>query len=436
MSRRVGEALLNRVVVLDDDPTGAQTLAGVRVLLRWDADRIAAALAGRPSVHLITNSRALEPAVARERVAHAAGAALAASPDAHLVLRGDSTLRGHLREEYEAVRDGVAATRWPPLLLVPALPSAGRITRDGVHLIRRDGKTTPLHLTEYAADGIFSYETARLIAWAEARSDGLFAAADARELALDELRSRGPAAVTELLRAAAGSEAPSVIAPDAETDADLRLIAEGYAAALRAGIAALVRCAPAFAGILTGTTAAGLVAPPRVGDGRVLLVCGSYVPTTRRQLAALRERHPDAVVETAAGELAGPHAADECARVAAAAGSTLRAERLAVVAVAGAPRGSPDLELASRVAAGLAEITRQIEPLPQVVIAKGGVTSAVTLRDGLGASEAEVVGPMLPGVSYWRAESRDHGVDYVVVPGNVGGDDLLVRLLETMIARC
>ncbi len=59
-----------KTVVLDDDPTGTQSATGVRVLLRWDADRLAAALDEVDAVYLQTNSRAVdEPAAAVEQVA-------------------------------------------------------------------------------------------------------------------------------------------------------------------------------------------------------------------------------------------------------------------------------------------------------------------------------------------------------------------------------
>ena len=128
----MASAVRQPFVVLDDDPTGVQTLAGIRVLLSWDADRVRAALAARPSVHLITNTRALSATSVRAFVAEAARVALEGAPDATVVLRGDSTLRGHVLEEYLGVRDVVAPSGWPVLLLVPALPSAGRVTIDGV----------------------------------------------------------------------------------------------------------------------------------------------------------------------------------------------------------------------------------------------------------------------------------------------------------------
>jgi uncharacterized protein YgbK (DUF1537 family) len=217
-----------RYVVLDDDPTGVQTLAGIRVLLAWDAGAVAAALADRRSVHLITNARALAPERARAVTASAARTARAGAPEATVVLRGDSTLRGHLLDEVEGVASAVTPGRLPPLLLVPALPSAGRVTVAGVQLIERGGRLVPLHETEYATDGLFSYRSARLLEWAEERSAGVFRATDGRELYLDDLRAGGPAAVAAALGELYSAGRPAVLAPDAVTDADLEVVAEGY----------------------------------------------------------------------------------------------------------------------------------------------------------------------------------------------------------------
>lgn len=413
--------------MLDDDPTGVQTLAGIRVLLRWDPGRVRAALDGRRSVHLITNSRALTPARARALVSEAARDALAGAPEARVVLRGDSTLRGHLLEEYEAVRDVVYPGGGPPLLLVPALPSAGRITIDGVHLIQRDGRREPLHETEYAGDGAFTYRNASLLAWAEERSGGLLAARAGREVPLAELREEGAEAVALALTELAAAGRPAVLAPDAETGADLEAIAAGYADAVAAGVPVVVRCAPAFAGVLAGTTASGLVDAPRPGG--VLVVCGSYVPTSTRQLARLAATHPGAVVEVDVRELASGDPDGEIARAAKAASTRLSEHGLAVLATPPErPESTQSLAAGERIAAGLARAAGMVEPRPGVVVAKGGITSAVTLRLGFEVEEADVIGPLLPGVSYWRAGT----LDYLVVPGNVGDDDLLVELVNRL----
>ncbi|HEY7604022.1 MAG TPA: four-carbon acid sugar kinase family protein [Gaiellaceae bacterium] len=428
-------AFVDRLVVLDDDPTGVQTLAGIRVLLAWDDPaRIGRALAGRRSVHLVTNARALEPDEARRTVTEAARAALSGVDGARLALRGDSTLRAHLLEEYLGLCAALDRGR-PPVLLVPALPSAGRVTREGVHLLERAGRAQPLHETEYAVDGVFAYSTARLLDWAEERSGGLFPASAGRELHLDELRAGGDAAVADALTGLARAGRPAVLVPDAETEEDLATIAAGYGRALRDGVEAVVRCAPALAGILAGTTAPGLGEIP-ITAGRLLVVCGSYVPMSTRQLTSLVDEHPGVLVEVDVRALAGPAAAREQQRAAGAASAAIERTGMAVLATGRErPEGTTGLAAGRRIAEGLARAAGLVEPGPDLVIAKGGITSAVTLADGFGFSEADVLGPVVPGVSHWRASRDGTALDYLVVPGNVGDERLLADLVRRVLER-
>ncbi len=389
------------------------------------------ALERRSVVHLITNSRALGPAPARVLVEEAARAALEGVPEARIVLRGDSTLRGHLLEEYLGVREVVAPNGWPIHLLVPALPSAGRVTVDGVHLLERDGTRVPVSATEFARDGVFSYSSSRLLAWAEERSGGLFRADHGREVRLVEMRRLGGAAVARVLSELSMAGAPSVLAADAETVEDLALVAEGYRSALDDGADVIVRCAPAFAGVLAGTTASASADVPAAGNG-MLVVCGSYVEQTTRQLARLTAVRPDVLVEADVVALAGADADGEVARLAVETSRCLADDGLAVVATPRSrPPGTTSLEAGERIAVGVARAVAAVRPRPSVVVAKGGITSAVVLREGIGADEAEVLGPVVPGVSRWAARWPDgRAVDYLVVPGNVGDDDLLARLVD------
>jgi uncharacterized protein YgbK (DUF1537 family) len=430
----VSKAGTRPIVVLDDDPTGVQTLAGVRALLRWDPRRVRDAVAGRPAVHLITNSRALEPERAGQVVEEAARAAVTGVPDARLVLRGDSTLRGHLLEEYLGVRDVVAPGTWPVLLLVPALPSAGRVTVDGVHFVERDGSRVPVNETEFARDGVFAYGSARLLDWADERTRSLFPAASGGEINLETLRSDGGGAVARAITKLAGAGRPAALVVDAETTEDLELTAAGLVEATAAGAPVIVRCAPAFAGVLSGTTARVAAGLPPAGDG-VLLVCGSYVEQTTRQVDRLLRRRPDALVEADVLALADGDASAESSRLVAETSRRLDRDGVAVLATPRIrPAGTTSLEAGERIAAGLAQVAGSVEPRPSVVVAKGGITSAVVLRDGIGAEWAEVVGPVEPGVSRWTAEWPDgRPVDYLVVPGNVGDDDLLARLVDGLV---
>jgi len=422
-----------RFLVLDDDPTGVQALAGVTVLFDWDLASIRDATAGRRAVHLITNTRAFGPERVEQIVASAARSARDARPDACIVLRGDSTLRGHLREEYLGVRKVVAPGSWPLHVIVPALPAAGRLTIDGVHILERDGVRMPLSETEYARDGVFSYHSARLLEWAEERSGGLFPASSGGELDRRTLRSGGAPLVRDRLLELASTGRPAVFAPDAATDGDLMLIAAGYRQARAAGASLILRCAPALVGRLAGTTARGTAAIPSAGQG-ILVVCGSYVPQSTRQLASLLRSYSSALVEADVSALAGATADSETARLAAAVDELLERRGLAVLATPRKrPPGTIALDVGERIAHGIAQTVARLAHRPALILAKGGITSAITLREGVGASEAEVVGPVEPGVSRWLVSWPDGApLDYLVVPGNVGDDELLTRLVTAI----
>ena len=195
-----------------------------------------------------------------------------------------------------------------------------------------------------------------------------------------------------------------------------------------------MRCAPTFAGVLAGTAAVGLSPLPHATSG-LLVVCGSYVGQTTLQLERLLDEWPRALVEADVVALAATESSVEVGRLARAVSELLSRDGLAVLAT---PRERPaeatSLAAGERIATNLARVVAELDVLPGVVVAKGGITSAVTLREGVGADEAEVVGPVVPGVSRWSAAWRDGTpVDYLVVPGNVGDEDLLKRLVEGIV---
>lgn len=410
------------VAILDDDPTGTQEVVDTAVVLTWDEETLRRV--GRRSFHVITNTRAHDHATAFELTRGAAAAIRTLHEEAQVVLRGDSTLRAHLRAEYEAVRDVVHPGTAPALLLVPALPAAGRVTVGGVHLLELDGRRVPTSDTEFSRDGAFSYRSSRLLDWAEERSEGLFAAGRGVEVPLARVRARGAEAVRAALAAAAGRGAPAVCVPDAESVDDLDAIAIGLRAALADGIPVVVRCAPTFAAVLTGNLAGELVAAPRAE--RLLVICGSYVTQTSRQLAQLELSRPGTLIELDLAGLTGAGRTRELARARRAAATLLTEKRLAVVAT---PRKrdriADDPEAASLATDALAELTRLLHVDADVVVFKGGITAAVGVRAGLGAHFATVEGPVRPGVAMWRLED---GGRCLVFPGNVGSDNALAEL--------
>jgi uncharacterized protein YgbK (DUF1537 family) len=236
--------------------------------------------------------------------------------------------------------------------------------------------------------------------------------------------------VLEALAASATHRGAAVCAPDAETSADLGAIADGLRAAQVAGLPVIVRSAPTFAGVLGSTLAATLLPMPRARS--LLVVCGSYVPQTTRQLTRLLAARPGALIELALSRLLGGQRDAELARAAQAARESLGRERVAVVAT---PRtrslAADDPEAAGLISASLARLTQLLAAESELILFKGGITSAVGIRDGLAAQVATVEGPVAPGVALWRLED---GRRCFVFPGNVGGDETLAGMVAEVLA--
>lgn len=410
-----------KTIVLDDDPTGTQSATGVTVLLESNADLLTDALRTAESVYVQTNSRALpEPeaaALARRIRADGELAASRLGSEVRFVLRGDSTLRGHVFAETDVFLDERAV-----MLFVPAFPDGGRTTRGGVHYVRVAGRDLPAHESEYAADPVFGFSTGTLTEYVAEKSRRV-----SITVPLDSVR-RG-----ELDRVLVEAPAGSVVIPDAVDAGDILLIARATDAATEAGAHIVVRSAAPLAAELAGVASHGLLQTPLVPAVEpVLLVCGSHTGGATAQLEPIVAAWgTPSVIDTDAALLA-PIAAGLAA--ATSARGALAARPVAVL-TSERDRAAHHNTLAhgERIMSALTTAVRELLPVVSVVVAKGGITSAEVARTGIGAKRAEVLGQVLPGVSAWRMTAHDgREVLYVVVPGNVGAPDTLVRVLEAL----
>jgi uncharacterized protein YgbK (DUF1537 family) len=158
------------LVVVDDDPTGCQTVADIPLLLDWSAASLRAEFAARPAVlYVLTNSRA-KPAqeahrLNRELAVNLRAAAAETGRAFSVVSRSDSTLRGH----FPAETDGLAAVLGPfdGILLAPYFGDGGRLTIHDIHYVQRGDELVPAADTEFARDPVFGYASSNLRAWAE-----------------------------------------------------------------------------------------------------------------------------------------------------------------------------------------------------------------------------------------------------------------------------
>jgi uncharacterized protein YgbK (DUF1537 family) len=443
-----------RLAVLDDDPTGTQTVCDLPVLTRWDTEDIRWALRqDYPAFFVLTNTRSLsaEHAAARVRevVEHSLAAARETGDRLAFASRSDSTLRGHYPLETDVISQVLSehGTSTNAVVLAPAYLDAGRITVDGVHYLLADDKLLPVADSEFAADATFGYRSSRLAEWVEEKSGGRIAASAVEEITVRQLRSEGP----DLLRGRlTGPGTARVIVLDAIADDDLRVAVMAIGRAERDGATFVYRCGPSFVRARSGQDAArplddatlrALVDSPAPG----LIVAGSHVGRTSRQLAELSRHRAVHEVELDVPALLDPaRFAEHVKQVEQTVGELVAGRPSAPVVlrtsrslITGRDSGE-SLDIARRVSAALAGAVSRVvaRHRPAYIVAKGGITSSDIATQALGIARARVRGSMLPGiVSLWEPDAGPAaGLPYVVFAGNVGDDRSLSDVVDRLEA--
>jgi uncharacterized protein YgbK (DUF1537 family) len=443
-----------KVIVLDDDPTGSQTVHSAPLLLRWDPDSLRRGLRHpSPLLFVLANTRALEPEAARERVREICRglrlvlAELEAAGELErwlVVSRGDSTLRGHFPLEVEAIQAELGP--FDATLLVPAFLPGGRTTRGGVHYLHGQ----PVHTTDFARDRLFGFSSSFLPEWVAEKTRGAISADAVERLDLAELD--GSAAV--LQDRLAGFSAQRLVAVDAERPEQLAALGE---AVWRSERRLLFQSA---ASLINGLVPlppqpldpAGLAALRRCGASAerlpVLVVVGSHVPLADQQLEQLLQEPACEGVEIPVAKLArvldGPATPElirslerswlEQLQAVLDEGCTpvLFSSRGELVCVSAQERRRFGLELAAL----MARLAAALAPQLGLIISKGGITTHTLLADGLELDWVELQGQLLPGLSVvlTPADAKVPGLPVITFPGNLGDASGLRQAWRLMLS--
>lgn len=423
-----------RLAVLDDDPTGSQAVHGVEVVTVLDDAELEAALRSPSGVaFVLTNTRGLPEDDAVRLTRRVVGML---EPDVDIVSRSDSTLRGHLVAEVAAI---TAARPVDGVLLAPAYFEAGRYTEGDVHYATIGGRAVPVGETEFARDATFGYASSDLREFIAEKSGGGIRPDEVLSVSLEAIREGGPDAVRDvLLRARHGA----FVIVNGTRYEDYETVVLGVQAAIDAGSTFLFRTGPSFVRSL-----AGIEPQPPLADspafavprGHGLVVVGSHVGQTTRQVAAARQRGGLAEVELdvrrlLAGDSEHVRDTTEAVRVA------LRGSDVLLYTsrdlVTGADAGD-SLRIARAVSGAVSSVVAGcVAARPAWVVAKGGITSHDVAVSGLGIRRARVLGQLLPGqVSVLEPVSAPPGVlgmPYIVFAGNVGGDEALADVIAAL----
>ncbi|MEJ2509743.1 MAG: four-carbon acid sugar kinase family protein [Gammaproteobacteria bacterium] len=441
-----------KIVAIDDDPTGSQTVHSCLLLTAWDVETLIDALKDdSPLFFVLSNTRGMDAAraadVTREICVNLKQAldelARQGRPINPIVVsRSDSTLRGHYPVETDIIAEELGP--FDAHFMVPAFFEAGRFTRDSVHYLVTDGQAVPVHETEFAKDSVFGFSTAYLPDYVEEKTRGRIKADEVERFVLSDVRGDS----RDRLRALSGNVCCVV---DCETQDDLNRFAEQLQEVAREGKRFLFRSAASLLTALAKLPSQPVRAEDMayyVRDHRpgVILV-GSHVAKTSAQLEYLRE-HTDVVpihIEVEQLDVGNGQRSEVAGRLARAILDQVEAAHAAGKTVVlftsrvelQFPSQAERLAFGERVSAFLMDLVRRLPTTIGFLISKGGITSNDVLSTGLALKQSRVVGQILTGCSVVRCPA-DHprypDLPVVIFPGNVGDETALARAYNILTA--
>lgn len=443
-----------KIIVLDDDPTGIQTVHDVSVYTEWTKKAITSGFKEESRMFFIlTNSRGMSSEqtakVHAEIGRNIASVANELKQKFVLISRGDSTLRGHYPLETEILRKTIESQmeyRFDGEIIYPFFKEGGRYTIEGIHYVREGEQLTPAGLTEFARDKTFGYSSSDLAEWCEEKTQGKYLAKDVIRISLDELRTEKIDTIEKKLLEAHDF---NKIIVDSVDEMDVKIFMTAYLRALNAGKNFMFRSAAAVPKALGNIrdkaflTREELVADDSQNGG--LVIIGSHVNKTTMQLNELKnsklpidyiEFHVNKISEDGALE-------EERKQVLLLAEQCIKKGRTAVVYTSRAPlkintTNKDEILAASvKISDAVTGIVSQLNVKPAFLVAKGGITSSDVGTKGLSVKKARVMGQICPGIPVWMTgqESRFPGMPYVIFPGNVGETETLKEVVETLIKK-
>jgi len=432
-----------KIIVLDDDPTGSQTVHSCLLLTRWDVETLKQGLTdAAPLFFILTNTRGMSATDAAKltrevcvnlRTALKLLAAQGTDINPLLVSRSDSTLRGHYPVETDIIAEELGP--FDAHFMVPAFFEGGRITIDSIHYLMVDGKPVPVHETEFARDSVFGYSHSYLPDYVEEKTSGRIKAAQVERFVLQDVRGDSSARLLALT-------ANQCCVVDGEIQSDLNHFCAQLMQAAAKGKRFLFRSAASLLTALAQLPAQPVAASKMreyVRDNKAgAVIVGSHVSKTTKQLNHLLQQEGIQGIEIDVEKIA-----------------TLRKQLLAdviektqechaknitpIVYTSRTELKFKDqqtrLAFGEQVSAFLMDVVRNLPATTGFLISKGGITSNDVLSDGLALRTSRVVGQILAGCSVVRCP-KDHPrypeMPVVIFPGNVGDDEALATVYQRM----
>ncbi|MCI9162131.1 MAG: hydroxyacid dehydrogenase [Lachnospiraceae bacterium] len=442
-----------KVVVLDDDPTGVQTVHDVSVYTDWNQEAVLEGFREENRMFfLMTNSRGFTAArtaqVHKEIAEGMVKASGETGKDFIAISRSDSTLRGHYPLEPQTLKEELerlTGKRFHGEIIFPFFKEGGRYTIHDIHYVKEGGKLVPAGMTEFAKDKSFGYHSSHLGDWCEEKTGGAYSSDKMVYISLEDLRTMDYERIVQQLRDVENFNKVIVNAIDY---VDVKIFCIALIRAIREGKEFIIRSAAAVTKVLGGVPDRPLLKKEelvsRDNKNGGIVIAGSHVNKTTRQLEELKKcRYPVEMIEFNQHLIVTPKGlAPEVDRVVALVNEKIQRGKTVAVYTR---RERFDLDtddkekqlgISVEISDAVTSIIAKLSVRPNFIIAKGGITSSDVGTKALKVKRAVVMGQIKPGIPVWMtgAESRFPDMPYIIFPGNVGEDTTLREAVEELMS--
>lgn len=440
-------------VVLDDDPTGVQTVHDVPVYTNWEKETLRQAFAEKNNLFFIlTNSRGFteeQTTKAHKEIADVVDeAAKEAGVEYVFVSRSDSTLRGHYPLETEILKENYeyhTGTTIDGEILCQFFKEGGRFTIDNIHYVKYGDELVSANETEFAKDQTFGYSSLTMPEYVAEKTDGKYHAEDVTCISLKDIRSMDIFKIEEALMQVKDFNKIIVNAVDY---IDLKIFSIALYRAMNKGKLFMFRTAASLVKVMGGVTdqpllERGQMIVKETQNGGVIVV-GSHTEKTTKQVEELKKLTDIEFIELDATLVADEEAfekevqrclrlEEECIK----AGKTVCCYTTRSLIKADTGNKEDELRLSVKISDAVQSLVGRLEVIPAFVIAKGGITSSDVGTKALRVIKANVLGQIEPGIPVWQTgeESKFPMTPYIIFPGNVGEVTTLREAVEKLTGK-
>lgn len=443
----------HKLVVLDDDPTGVQTVHDISVYTDWTEDSIRAGFAEKNKVfYILTNSRGMTAEETKKIHEEIVEIVSKVSKDTGVpyifMSRSDSTLRGHYPLEPEILRQGMAQSgiQVDGEILCFFFKEGGRFTINNVHYVQQGDQLVPAAETEFAKDKTFGYTKSAIPEYIEEKTKGAYKADSVTCISLDSLRNCDYDTIEQQLLKVRDFGKVCVNAIDY---CDLKVFAVALYRAMAKGKNFIFRTAASLVKVMGGVSDIPLLEKKdlikkEITTGGVVVV-GSYTQKTTAQLNELLKLPVVVPVEFNSNTVLDGDDAfyAEINRCVQEEEKIISTGKVAVCftcrKLLTLENDTPESALirSVKISDGVQKLVGSLKIKPAFVIAKGGITSSDVGIKALCVHRADVMGQIRPGIPVWKTgnESRFPGTPYVIFPGNTGNENTLREVVEILTSK-